>query len=314
MGGILSRAEGSPKASQNACRQSVLGSIDLVSNCVDYLVVDELYGSARPVCTAWRAAADLTPGRLSLERRPGESRAAFNWIDGMSFQLIGGVPDEPDAPSSTVIYNQAGLPYSTFIIRDYGLRRLWYPREKITAFQYFCFAAMRAPRRSWWSTDWLTDEAIAWDIVRWVESRSVAELVGYDGRIFQRWHALGAAGQQPYRDLAARDAELHERRFKRWCAASLRPDELNRLVAYDRPEIVLIAGDDGSAQIFEAPNGRHFTVRDLLDAMVKHEKRLMRFPTGHAHFVGLRQHERWPAMYYVVWEWHPDEGEPFLIE
>ena len=64
----------------------------------------------------------------------------------------------------------------------------------------------------------------------------------------------------------------------------------------------------------QAPNGRHFTVRDLLDAMVKHEKRLMRFPTGHAHFVGLRQHERWPAMYYVVWEWHPDEGEPFLIE
>ena len=122
MGGILSRAEGSPKASQNACRQSVLGSIDLVSNCVDYLVVDELYGSARPVCTAWRAAADLTPGRL------------------------------------------------------------------------------------------------------------------------------------------------------------------------------------------------YFTVRDLLDAMIKHEKRLMRFPTGHAHFVGLRQHERWPAMYYVVWEWHPDEGEPFLIE
>ena len=136
MGGILSRAEGSPKASQNA-RQSVLGSIDLVSTCVDYLVVDELYGSARPVCTAWRAAADLTPGRLSL---------------------------------------------------------------------------------------------------------------------------------------------------------------------------------DGSAQIFGAPNGRHFTVRDLLDAMVKHEKRLMRFPTGHAHFVGLRQHERWPAMYYVVWEWYPDEGEPFLIE
>ena len=76
----------------------------------------------------------------------------------------------------------------------------------------------------------------------------------------------------------------------------------------------LIAGDDNSAQIFEAPNGRHFTVRDLLDAMVKHEKRLMRFPTGHAHFVGLRQHERWPAMYYVVWEWYPDEGEPFLIE
>ena len=137
MGGILSRAEGSPKASQNACRQSVLGSIDLVSLCVDYLVVDELYGSARPVCTAWRAAADLTPGRLSL---------------------------------------------------------------------------------------------------------------------------------------------------------------------------------DGSAQIFGAPNGRHFTVRDLLDAMIKHEKRLMRFPTGHAHFVGLRQHERWPAMYYVVWEWYPDEGEPFLIE
>ena len=90
MGGILSRAEGSPKASQNACRQSVLGSIDLVSLCVDYLVVDELYGSARPVCHAWRAAADLTPGRLSLERRPGESRAAFNWIEGMSFQLIGG--------------------------------------------------------------------------------------------------------------------------------------------------------------------------------------------------------------------------------
>ena len=177
MGGILSRAEGSPKASLNACRQSVLGSIDLVSLCVDYLVVDELYGSARPVCTAWRAAADLTPGRLSLERRPGESRAAFNWIEGMSFQLIGGVPDEPDAESSTVIYNQSGLPYSTW-----------------------------------------------------------------------------------------------------------------------------------------APNGRHFTVRDLLDAMVKHEKRLMRFPTGHAHFVGLRQHERWPAMYYVVWEWHPDEGEPFLIE
>ena len=117
MGGILSRAEGSPKAkaSQNACRQSVLGSIDLVSLCVDYLVVDELYGSARPVCPAWRAAADLT-------------------------------------------------------------------------------------------------------------------------------------------------------------------------------------------------------VRDLLDAMVKHEKRLMRFPTDHAHFVGLRQHERWPAMYYVVWEWYPDEGEPFLIE
>ena len=110
MGGILSRAEGSPKASQNACRQSVLGSIDLVSLCVDYLVVDELYGSARPVCTAWRAAADLTPGRLSLERRPGESRAAFNWIEGMSFQLIGGVPDEPDAESSTVIYNQSGLP------------------------------------------------------------------------------------------------------------------------------------------------------------------------------------------------------------
>ena len=106
MGGILSRAEGSPKASQNACRQSVLGSIDLVSRCVDFLVVDELYGSARPVCHAWRAAADLTPGRL------------------------------------------------------------------------------------------------------WVESRSVAELVGYDGRNFQRWHALGAAGQQPYRDLAARDAEL----------------------------------------------------------------------------------------------------------
>ena len=128
MGGILSRAEGSPKASQYDCRQSVLGSIDLVSTCVDYLVVDELYGSARPVCTAWRAAADLTP------------------------------------------------------------------------------------------------------------------------------------------------------------------------------------------EIFEAPNGRHFTVRDLLDAMVKHEKRLMRFPTGHAHFVGLRQHERWPAMYYVVWEWYPDEGEPFLIE
>ena len=70
MGGILSRAEGSPKASQNACRQSVLGSIDLVSTCVDYLVVDELYGSARPVCQPWRAAADLTPGRLSLERRP----------------------------------------------------------------------------------------------------------------------------------------------------------------------------------------------------------------------------------------------------
>ena len=113
MGGILSRAEGSPKASQNACRQSVLGSIDLVSLCVDYLVVDELYGSARPVCAAWRAAADLTPGRLSLERRPGESRAAFNWIEGMSFQLIGGVPDEPDAPSSTLIYNQSGLPYST---------------------------------------------------------------------------------------------------------------------------------------------------------------------------------------------------------
>ena len=110
MGGILSRAEGSPKASQNACRQSVLGSIDLVSLCVDYLVVDELYGSARPVCPAWRAAADLTPGRLSLERRPGESRAAFNWIEGMSFQLIGGVPDEPDAESSTVIYNQSGLP------------------------------------------------------------------------------------------------------------------------------------------------------------------------------------------------------------
>ena len=153
--------------------------------------------------------------------------------------------------------------------------------------------------------------------MRWVESRSVAELVGYDGRNFQRWHALGAAGQQPYRDLAARDAELHERRFKRWCAATLRPgpmgNELDRLVAYDRPDIVLIAGD-GSAQIFEAPNGRHFTVRDLLDAMVKHEKRLMRFPTGHAHFVGLRQHERWPAMYYVVWEWYPDEGEPFLIE
>ena len=115
MGGILSRAEGSPKASQNACRQSVLGSIDLVSTCVDYLVVDELYGSARPVCPGWRAAADLTPGRLSLERRPGESRAAFNWIEGMSFQLIGGVPDEPDAPSSTVIYNQSGLPYSTFM-------------------------------------------------------------------------------------------------------------------------------------------------------------------------------------------------------
>ena len=191
MGGILSRAEGSPKASQNACRQSVLGSIDLVSLCVDYLVVDELYGSARPVCPGWRAAADLTPGRLSLERRPGES-------------------------------------------------------------------------------------------------------------------------------LAARDAELHERRFKRWCAATLRPgpmgNELDRLVAYDRPSIVLIAGDDGSAQIFGAPNGRHFTVRDLLDAMIKHEKRLMRFPTGHAHFVGLRQHERWPAMYYVVWEWYPDEGEPFLIE
>ena len=70
----------------------------------------------------------------------------------------------------------------------------------------------------------------------------------------------------------------------------------------------------GSAQIFGAPNGRHFTVRDLLDAMVKHEKRLMRFPTGHAHFVGLRQHERWPAMYYVVWEWYPDEGEPFLMK
>ena len=181
MGGILSRAEGSPKASQNECRQSVLGSIDLVSVCVDYLVVDELYGSARPVCPTWRAAADLTPGRLSLD-----------------------------------------------------------------------------------------------------------------------------------------DAELHERRFKRWCAATLRPgpmgNELDRLVAYDRPDIVLIAGDDGSAQIFEAPNGRHFTVRDLLDAMIKHEKRLMRFPTGHAHFVGLRQHERWPAMYYVVWEWHPDEGEPFLVE
>ena len=59
-----------------------------------------------------------------------------------------------------------------------------------------------------WSTEWLADEAIAWDLVRWVESRSVAELVGYDGRNFQRWHALGAAGQQPYRDLAARDAEL----------------------------------------------------------------------------------------------------------
>ena len=48
--------------------------------------------------------------------------------------------------------------------------------------------------------------------------------------------------------------------------------------------------------------------------MIKHEKRLMRFPTGHAHFVGLRQHERWPAMYYVVWEWHRDDGSSFLIE
>ena len=62
------------------------------------------------------------------------------------------------------------------------------------------------------------------------------------------------------------------------------------------------------------PGRLYFTVRDLLDAMIKHEKRLMRFQTGHAHFVGLRQHERWPAMYYVVWEWYPDEGEPFLIE
>ena len=76
------------------------------------------------------------------------------------------------------------------------------------------------------------------------------------------------------------------------------------------PRMARRRGPDAGASL----NGRHFTVRDLLDAMVKHEKRLMRFPTGHAHFVGLRQHERWPAMYYVVWEWHPDEGEPFLIE
>ena len=126
---------------------------------------------------------------------------------------------------------------------------------------------------------------------------------------------LSRAEGSPKASQNARQSVLgSKRRFKRWCAATLGGDKLDRLVAYDRPSIVLIAGDDGSAQIFGAPNGRHFTVRDLLDAMVKHEKRLMRFPTGHAHFVGLRQHERWPAMYYVVWEWHPDEGEPFLIE
>ena len=132
------------------------------------------------------------------------------------------------------------------------------------------------------------------------------------------WHSLARRGLSKSLSKClspvCAHAELHERRFKRWCAATLGGDKLDRLVAYDRPSIVLIAGDDGSAQIFGAPNGRHFTVRDLLDAMVKHEKRLMRFPTGHAHFVGLRQHERWPAMYYVVWEWYPDEGEPFLIE
>jgi len=84
------------------------------------------------------------------------------------------------------------------------------------------------------------------------------------------------------------------------------------------PRLARRRGPDAGASLAGAatwaPNGRHFTVRDLLDAMIKHEKRLMRFPTGHAHFVGLRQHERWPAMYYVVWEWYPDEGEPFLIE